>query len=307
MIFVCPEALLFLFLLSRYRPMMRSPRSSDEEKPYIAEEKSMDESKEECECEPRCSICLDNYIVGDMIGFCKNKHIFHHKCIWRWLHVSPIPWCPECRSFEGFDEYQKKAQDLRFDKECVSCIISNFEEMVRRSSNMCTFRLVEEEKLELLQEQERFRSEGPDLNVLTRHTGVIQKAIRESKVIDITAPCGTGKSTVLPVIIKETCGIDLVYILEPRKQLAKENALQCEKVIGKMQRNHVTVTQCTKSEDLPHFDEGICFFSAGKMEQQLEVFLKSRVNCARVVIVYSDWFEFRVHYDHCIQIQSYFF
>ena len=82
------------------------PRSYDEKKLIISEEKLMDKSKEECECELRCSICLDSYIIGDMIRFCKNKHIFYHKCLMRWLHVSPIPWCPECRSFEAIGKFE---------------------------------------------------------------------------------------------------------------------------------------------------------------------------------------------------------
>ena len=277
---------------------MRKPRRSDDEKSCRAEISEVI-SKEESG--KRCTICLDKYRVGDMIGFCINKHIYHHKCLWRWLQVSSIPWCPECRSYEGFEDYQKKLKDLRFDKECEPCLITNFEELVRSSRKMKTLRLVREDKVTVLQEQERFRSRGQDYNLLARHSGVIQKCIRDSKLIDITAACGTGKSTVLPLIVNETLGVDLVYILEPRKHLAVENALQCQKVIGNLERNYVTVSHCTKSEALPQFDEGICFFSAGKMEQQLEVLFKSGVSCAKVVLVYSDWYEFRVHYDDCIR------
>ena len=55
----------------------------------------------------------------------------------------------------------------------------------------------------MLAEQQRFFAEGPDFGVLTRNAELISETISWIMIIDLTAACGTGKSTVLPVFINE--------------------------------------------------------------------------------------------------------
>jgi len=43
----------------------------------------------------KCSICLNNIIVNDLITLCQNKHIFHTECINLWLLKKNT--CPLCR------------------------------------------------------------------------------------------------------------------------------------------------------------------------------------------------------------------
>ena len=46
--------------------------------------------------ENNCIICLDEYSNNDLISIMKCKHIFHHKCLKKWLNESAD--CPICRT-----------------------------------------------------------------------------------------------------------------------------------------------------------------------------------------------------------------
>ena len=45
-----------------------------------------------------CSICLNNYILGEGIKFLPCNHFFHTDCIDSWFHISNGQTCPLCRS-----------------------------------------------------------------------------------------------------------------------------------------------------------------------------------------------------------------
>jgi hypothetical protein len=57
-------------------------------------ELTVDEVTEKNENE--CSICLNNYEIGDVFIHTKCKHMFHYKCLEQW--VSDHSECPNCRS-----------------------------------------------------------------------------------------------------------------------------------------------------------------------------------------------------------------
>ena len=43
-----------------------------------------------------CSICLEDFEIGDVISELKCEHYFHKKCIKQWLNVNNT--CPNCRN-----------------------------------------------------------------------------------------------------------------------------------------------------------------------------------------------------------------
>ena len=43
-----------------------------------------------------CYICLEDMVVGDKRSVLKCKHVYHHKCLSKWLPVKKT--CPTCRS-----------------------------------------------------------------------------------------------------------------------------------------------------------------------------------------------------------------
>ena len=52
---------------------------------------------EEIEKTKECSICIDEYKIGDTIRQLKCSHTFHQECIDSWLKNNNI--CPNCRVF----------------------------------------------------------------------------------------------------------------------------------------------------------------------------------------------------------------
>ena len=148
--------------------MSRIPTESDEvsKRPGELEQGQLD-----------CTICLEHYKIGETVTFCINKHIFHSACVYSWLQVASRLGCPLCRSEVGSAEFVDGPEFVEFCKNCIPCVISELEEVVRSSTCSTKFRslrLVGEEKHDLLKEQRRFRAEGPDFGALTRNAELIQ-------------------------------------------------------------------------------------------------------------------------------------
>ncbi|KAL4302370.1 hypothetical protein GQ457_10G000160 [Hibiscus cannabinus] len=60
---------------------------------------SLEDSKVRCEIEKddvKCSICQEEYVVGDEVGRLKCEHRYHVGCIQQWLQVKN--WCPICKA-----------------------------------------------------------------------------------------------------------------------------------------------------------------------------------------------------------------
>ena len=205
--------------------MSRIPPESDEvsERPEELKQGELD-----------CTICLEHYKIGETVTFCINKHIFHSACLYSWLKVASRLGCPLCRSEVGSAVFVDGPEFVEFCKDCIPCVISELEEVVRCSTCRTKFRslrLVGEEKHDLLKEQKRFHAEGQDFGALRRNAELIHSSIICNQIIDVTAPCGTGKSTVLPVMLKEIVGVERVYVLEPRRHLALENAVSSKQYL----------------------------------------------------------------------------
>ena len=93
-----------------------------------------------------------------------------------------------------------------------------------------------------------------------RNAELIRSSITCSQIIDLTAACGTGKSTVLPVMIKEIVGVERVYVLEPRRQLAVENAISSKQYLCRERLDNILITHCIKDDVIPSLYNGIVFF-----------------------------------------------
>ncbi|KAK8523109.1 hypothetical protein V6N13_113067 [Hibiscus sabdariffa] len=60
---------------------------------------SLEDSKVRCEIEKddvKCSICQEEYVVGDEVGRLKCEHRYHAGCIQQWLQLKN--WCPICKA-----------------------------------------------------------------------------------------------------------------------------------------------------------------------------------------------------------------
>ena len=262
--------------------MSRTPPESDSESRDEAELK---------EDELFCSICMEHYKVGETVAFCVNKNIFHSDCLYSWMHVAANAHCPLCRSSIGAAEFRDGPKVVEYRKDCLPCLLSELENVVHslpNSTRFRTLRLVGDEKRAMLDEQERFRREGPDYDALTRSADLIHNAISNNQIVDFTAACGTGKSTILPIIVMEMAGVDRVYVLEPRKQVAVENAFSSNAYRQSSGRAFIDIGHCTKNDELPQIKTGITFFSAGKLEQLLKGHLRTAEPLGKVVIMFND-------------------
>ncbi|GMI89519.1 hypothetical protein like AT4G31450 [Hibiscus trionum] len=69
----------------------------------VYEVTSLEGAKVSCEVEKddvKCSICQEEYVVGDEVGRLQCEHRYHVGCIQQWLRVKN--WCPVCKaSAEG--------------------------------------------------------------------------------------------------------------------------------------------------------------------------------------------------------------
>uniref|UniRef100_A0A7N0SV54 RING-type E3 ubiquitin transferase n=1 Tax=Kalanchoe fedtschenkoi TaxID=63787 RepID=A0A7N0SV54_KALFE len=63
-------------------------------KPESSEPSFSDDS--ECQDDTRCSICQEEYVIGDEMGRLHCKHMYHVDCIDQWLRQKN--WCPICKS-----------------------------------------------------------------------------------------------------------------------------------------------------------------------------------------------------------------
>jgi hypothetical protein len=53
----------------------------------------------------QCPICLDNYKIKDKISYLPCFHLYHYKCIKKWLKTSKI--CPLCKKEVNFNDDNK--------------------------------------------------------------------------------------------------------------------------------------------------------------------------------------------------------
>ena len=66
----------------------------------LEESKISDEKLIKNENVKKCTICLDNYKIGDKISYLPCFHLYHSKCIKKWLKCSKI--CPLCKKEVNF-------------------------------------------------------------------------------------------------------------------------------------------------------------------------------------------------------------
>ncbi|KAE8687505.1 alcohol dehydrogenase-like 7-like [Hibiscus syriacus] len=73
----------------------------------VYEATSLEDAKVSCEVEKddvKCSICQEEYFVGDEVGRLQCEHRYHVGCIQQWLQVKN--WCPICKaSVEAMQSY----------------------------------------------------------------------------------------------------------------------------------------------------------------------------------------------------------
>ena len=67
----------------------------------LEESKINDEKLIKNENIKKCAICLDNYKVGDKISYLPCFHLYHSKCIKKWLKCSKM--CPLCKKEVNFE------------------------------------------------------------------------------------------------------------------------------------------------------------------------------------------------------------
>lgn len=75
-----------------------------DEEPCVMDDLSVDANSEESSIEV-CIICMEDYQVGEEIGWSKNRqchHVFHKECILKWLKTRRQ--CPICRNSYDDDE-----------------------------------------------------------------------------------------------------------------------------------------------------------------------------------------------------------
>ncbi|GMI94779.1 hypothetical protein like AT5G24870 [Hibiscus trionum] len=68
-------------------------------KKSVYEATSLEDANVSCEVEKddaRCSICQEEYVVGDEVGRLQCEHRYHVGCIQQWLRVKN--WCPICKA-----------------------------------------------------------------------------------------------------------------------------------------------------------------------------------------------------------------
>jgi hypothetical protein len=66
-------------------------REQKNKQPIFKERKYMNEDKEQL-C---CSICLENFVIHEIIYELQCMHIYHKSCITKWLDINKN--CPYCR------------------------------------------------------------------------------------------------------------------------------------------------------------------------------------------------------------------
>ena len=62
----------------------------------LLEERNLTKEMLEKEKKKNCSICLDDFVVGDKIMYLPCFHYYHSKCIEKWAHSSDK--CPLCNT-----------------------------------------------------------------------------------------------------------------------------------------------------------------------------------------------------------------
>ena len=68
---------------------------------FLEESKINDEKLIKNENVKKCTICLGDYKLGDKISYLPCFHLYHSKCIKKWLKYSKI--CPLCKKEVNFD------------------------------------------------------------------------------------------------------------------------------------------------------------------------------------------------------------
>ena len=73
----------------------RGSRPIDLDSLLLLEEVIFKDTDDGLVSEPTCAVCLENFLIGSNVTTMPCSHIFHTKCILKWLARNHV--CPLCR------------------------------------------------------------------------------------------------------------------------------------------------------------------------------------------------------------------